>query len=38
MIKANLRLVVRIAQDYANTGLLLLDLVEGPGRKIVFPN
>lgn len=27
MIKANLRLVVRIAQDYANYGLSLLDLV-----------
>ena len=27
MIKANLRLVVRIAQDYANYGLPLLDLI-----------
>ena len=27
MIKANLRLVVKIAQDYANYGLPLLDLI-----------
>src|SRR5664279_2484610 len=27
MIKANLRLVVKIAQDYANMGLPLLDLI-----------
>ena len=27
MIKANLRLVVKIAHDYANLGLPLLDLV-----------
>src|SRR6187401_3625760 len=29
MIKANLRLVVKIAQDYANYGLPLLDLISG---------
>jgi len=27
MIKANLRLVVKIAQDYSNLGLPLLDLI-----------
>ena len=33
MIKANLRLVVKIAQDYANYGLPLLDLIsEGQYR------
>ena len=34
MIRANLRLVVKIAQDYANYGLPLLDLIsEGVGRS-----
>ena len=36
MIKANLRLVVKIARDYEGLGLPLLDLVSEGNTVIIF--